>query len=643
MVANDSNEIDKSIATFQPDYRLITRANDRAIKDYKVDPEDSRPPHVLTSSNLKDHLEPMKPLLDVARFGTEYLFNQVKGAGYVLLLTDAQGVTVDFFNNQLVDQELKKAGLFLGSCWAEEREGTCAVGVALAEKTAVTVHKDEHYRIINKGLTCSSSPIFAPNGDLLAILDASALQSPDDKRSQYLILEMVKSTSRMIENANFLRVNEQNIIIRISNRHEFLEVSTEGLIALNHDGFILSANQHLFRLLGTNPSNLIGKHIDSIFDTTIDRILKAARYEREPISLRPWTSNNLFFACISLPKAKKSQNGIIDIQIGEPITKIEKLAGTDTSMSANAKQVLRVIDKGLSILLLGESGTGKEAFAKAIHEVSDRSREQFVGLNCAAIPESLIESELFGYKEGAFTGAKTKGSIGKILQANKGTLFLDEIGDMPLSLQTRLLRVLAEKEITPLGSNTPIQVDVQIICATHQNLPESVQSGQFRLDLYYRIAGLTITLPRLQDRSDKLVLINDILEAESCDLGKKTPQLADDVQQILLTYSWPGNIRELKNALRSAIILSDDDLIKIEDLPTSITSNAASNYHPLNNSTNPSELLSDKHKSKKDKLIEALTRNHWNVTSTAQELDSSRASIYRWMDRYNIVPPNQRT
>jgi sigma-54 dependent transcriptional regulator, acetoin dehydrogenase operon transcriptional activator AcoR len=305
MVANDSNEIDKSIATFQPDYRLITRANDRAIKNYKVDPEDSRPPHVLTSSNLKDHLEPMKPLLDVARFGTEYLFNQVKGAGYVLLLTDAQGVTVDFFNNQLVDQELKKAGLFLGSCWAEEREGTCAVGVALAEKTAVTVHKDEHYRIINKGLTCSSSPIFAPNGDLLAILDASALQSPDDKRSQYLILEMVKSTSRMIENANFLRVNEQNIIIRISNRHEFLEVSTEGLIALNHDGFILSANQYLFRLLGTNPSNLIGKHIDSIFDTTIDRILKAARYEREPISLRPWTSNNLFFACISLPKAKK--------------------------------------------------------------------------------------------------------------------------------------------------------------------------------------------------------------------------------------------------------------------------------------------------------------------------------------------------
>lgn len=643
MTIDNNGLIGSSIAAPEPDYKLITRANNRATKDYQLNPEDATPPHVLTSSNLKDHLEPMKPLLDVARFGTEYLFNQVKGAGYVLLLTDAQGVTVDFFNNHLVDQELKNAGLFLGSCWSEEREGTCAVGVALAEKTAVTVHKDEHYRIINKGLTCSSSPIFAPNGDLLAILDASALQSPDDKRSQYLILEMVKSTARMIENANFLRINEQNIIIRISSRHAFLEVSTEGLIALSQDGFILAANQYLFQLLNLSPAHLIGKHIDAIFDVTIDRLLKAARFEREPISLRSWTTNNLCFACVSLPKIKKSAGKVIDLTLGEPVTKIEKLAGTDISMAANAKQVLRVIDKGLSILLLGESGTGKEAFAKAIHEVSDRSREPFVGLNCAAIPETLIESELFGYKEGAFTGAKSRGATGKILQANNGTLFLDEIGDMPLSLQTRLLRVLAEKEITPLGSNTPIPVNLQVICATHQNLPESVKSGHFRLDLYYRIAGLTITLPRLQDRSDKLILIKNILEAEAQDLDKATPELDTGVEDILLSYSWPGNIRELKNVLRSSIILCDDDLIKLEDLPTTVTSEKNASCAHIQVENNSNELLSDKHKSKKNLLIEALTRNHWNVTVTAQELNASRASIYRWMDRYNLVPPNQRT
>ncbi len=206
--------------------------------------------------------------------------------------------------------------------------------------------------------------------------------------------------------------------------------------------------------------------------------------------------------------------------------------------------------------ILGETGTGKELLARAIHEIGSRAGQPFVAVNCASIPETLIEAELFGYEEGAFTGARRKGSVGKIVQADGGTLFLDEIGDMPVALQAHLLRVLQERQVTPLGSAKSVTVDVSIICATHRNLREMIEAKQFREDLFYRLNGLAVRLPALRERSDLMALVRRIHEREC---GGRHLQLSPDVVQLFEHYHWPGNVRQLFNVLRTACVMASTD------------------------------------------------------------------------------------
>ena len=219
-------------------------------------------------------------------------------------------------------------------------------------------------------------------------------------------------------------------------------------------------------------------------------------------------------------------------------------------------KVKRVLNRDIAIHVLGETGTGKELLARAIHQDSERARYPFVAVNCASIPETLIESELFGYEEGAFTGARRKGAIGKILQAHGGTLFLDEIGDMPLALQARLLRVLQERQVTPLGATKPVTVDVAVIAATHRNLREMIAAQSFREDLYYRLNGLVVRLPALRERSDLGAIVQKIVRAEC---SGRLPELSGDVAQLLHSYRWPGNIRQLANVLRTAAVMAGGD------------------------------------------------------------------------------------
>jgi transcriptional regulator with PAS, ATPase and Fis domain len=219
------------------------------------------------------------------------------------------------------------------------------------------------------------------------------------------------------------------------------------------------------------------------------------------------------------------------------------------------QKVRHVIDKDISILILGETGTGKELLANAIHQFSQRRDKPFVAINCASIPEQLIESELFGYEEGAFTGAKRKGAAGKLLQANGGTLFLDEIGDMPLSLQARLLRVLQERKVVPLGGHHAMDIDVNLICATHRNLRELIEQRGFRDDLYYRINGISVKLPRLRDRTDLAVLCQKILNEFS---PHRALSIQPKLMKAFLGYAWPGNLRQLNNVLKTAAIMASD-------------------------------------------------------------------------------------
>lgn len=630
---------------------IIERSRQRSISLYQLDPGRCDPPRVLPVSAVREHRTPIEPLLAVAQSGTESLFMQIRDAGYVVLLTDAQGVTVDFIHNPVIDRDLRRAGLYLGSCWSEDKEGTCAVGLATTERQPITVHQTEHFRALNHALTCSAAPILAPNGELLAVLDASALQSPGDKRSQHLVLQMVKHTARMVENANFLRQYERLLVLRISSRREFMEVATEGLIALDEGGHIVAANQRFLQDVGATPASFAQAHVEDVFGIRFDALEALAQSTLDPFALRLLHSGSQCFALARNPRrhplANRSEPIRTPQRADSSSAALRRLAGDDTRMERNVQQALRVLGKGLPVLLHGESGTGKEAFAKAMHEASERAAQAFVALNCAAIPEALIESELFGYRHGAFTGARSKGVRGQILLAHKGTLFLDEIGDMPLALQTRLLRVLAEREVMPLGAEQPTPVDLQVICATHRDLGDLVASGAFRLDLYYRLAGFTLALPALRDRLDKESLIQAVLHAEASDLGSCTPGFSADVLPLLAGYAWPGNIRQLKNTLRAALALSGGETIGVQHLPAEITGTICTALPPprlLSLGIDPGvpTYAPSTPESARDVLLRALRQYQWNVTETARSLGMCRATVYRRMQRYGIVSPNQR-
>src|SRR5579885_1373866 len=250
-----------------------------------------------------------------------------------------------------------------------------------------------------------------------------------------------------------------------------------------------------------------------------------------------------------------------------PLT-LEELAGEDAQMLRNIRCAHRIADTNVSVLIQGPTGSGKEAFAHAMHLASRRAGRPFIAVNCAAIPETLIESELFGYKSGAFTGARREGLRGRIVQSSGGTLFLDEIGDMPLALQSRLLRVLEEREVLPLGSEGAIAVDLHVLAASHRNLREMIARGTFREDLYYRLNGITLELPALCERTDKERLIQHALAAET---GNGRPAAIErDALQRLLAYSWPGNVRELRNVIRTALAICDGGVVRALDLPREI-------------------------------------------------------------------------
>ena len=322
-------------------------------------------------------------------------------------------------------------------------------------------------------------------------------------------------------------------------------------------------------------------------------------------------------------------------------------------MLSNVEKVKRVLGLPIAVMLQGETGTGKEVFAKAMHEASGSCAGPFVALNCAALPETLIESELFGYKDGAFTGARSKGMRGKLLQAHGGTLFLDEIGDMPLQLQTRLLRVLEERTVVPLGADKPVPVDFRLICATHRNLLDQVRCGAFREDLYYRLNGLKLLLPPLRDRLDKADLIRKIRLAEASDMRRGTVAFSDGAWDALIRYSWPGNVRELRNCLRSALALCDRGVIDVEDLPPDLLAveagagakqSQSSDFRmpPFADSPHPTLPAGEPSTSQEaQNLIHALRANQWSVTRAASSLGICRATVYRKMERFGIVPPNR--
>lgn len=610
----------------------IARSWLRCVEHYGLDPVHSHQTQVLEPIYLREHQERLDDFLEIARVETNSLYQRIAGSGFAVILTDGDGVIVNWTADASLSKSFEQSGLWLGAVWDEENEGTNGIGTALIERQALTVHCDEHFRSRHAKLTCSAAPIFDPQGQLLAVLDISSVSSQDSKQSQLHTLALAALSARMIEHCCFLKVFRERWVLRFHHRTEFMGQGSEGLLAFDDGGRILAANQSASDQLRRSRDQIVGQPINALFATGLDALLGHNR--SQPGTLRPIrdeTGNQFFFLLHRSEQRRSSgQSGSGTIAIKPlplPSCTLERLSGADPLMAYNAHCARRVMNKRVNILLTGETGTGKEVFTKAIHDASTRAGKPFVAVNCAAIPENLIESELFGYKYGAFTGARQEGRRGKILQANGGTLFLDEIGDMPLPLQTRLLRVLEEKEVLPLGSDTPVPVDVYLISATHRNLRERIVAGAFREDLYYRLNGLELVLPTLRERSDRSLLICDLLAAES---DGASVRITEEAFAALDGYCWPGNIRQLRNVLRTAVALCEDQVIRIGDLPAEIAGSA-----PRGPARDAAGGLAQ---AEREALLRELDRHGWNITNTAAQLGFSRNTLYRKMRKHGIQP-----
>lgn len=629
---------------------LIRRSWRRCVNDYGLDPARAPAARIVPSQQLRQHREQIEEFLRVARAGMEQMYKRISGSDYVLLLSDAEGITVDYIGPDWPTQEFKAAGLYLGADWSETYAGTCAVGTCLVEQQPVTCHRDEHFGAAHIGLTCTSAPLFDPEGKFLAVLDMSAMRSPRQKDSQLLAIHLTSMYAQMIEDANFLRHFRSHWILRLGSTWELVDVSGEAMLAFNEDGVIVGANTGARKLFGNlsgmvENSGPVGRKLDDLFGKSVSDIWRVARsnYGGERSLITSELSHSFYISVIH-PQRSSASRPVISTISAQEYPALDRLAGEDTQMQRLLDQAKRLVNRRLNILVHGETGTGKEVLAKALHESSVRAKEPFIAVNCAAIPESLIESELFGYTAGTFTGARNKGMKGLILQSDRGTLFLDEIGDMPLHLQTRLLRVLSEREVLPLGAEKAIPINLTVIAASHRDLRNLISEGKFREDLYYRLCGATLHLPPLRNRADREYLLEKILREEASCL-QVDGGISTEAKALLLRFSWPGNVRQLRNVLRYALALADGGEILTEHLPMEIVDDPdVQSMELLPPPPSHLGLINEvplAAETEGSRLLRALRNNKWNVTAVSAELKICRATVYRQMKKFGIVPPNQ--
>lgn len=616
---------------------------------YQIDPGTKLKVPVLTRTEWRERHDKLEQFLFVANSYIASLHGKLAGLNFCVLITDDRGATVDLRNGGIQGNDLKRLDLVRGSCWPENAVGTGGIGTALHERVPILIHRNEHYHTRLFEMSCSTAPVFDINDEIIAVLNTTGLNISGNRASQSLIYGLVVQTAAMIENAWFLAQNQHRWVVELSDTPGFFTAATDQIIAFDESGQIFAGNKAARdALLSDVRGQMVG--LDSLFDIQPYDLIHSARKQpgcvQEICSYRNGVRRQ-FYARVRGP-SHRSQTAPTPSrshcpEVGQDTVGLSGMNSSDPQMTANIAMVRRLIDKRLPILLLGETGTGKEVFARAVHEQSARHDKPFVAVNCAAIPETLIESELFGYRPGAFTGAKAKGERGKILQADGGTLFLDEIGDMPLSLQTRLLRVLAEGEVAPLGSPEIDKVDLNIICATHRNLPEMVRQGLFREDLYYRLNAATVRLPALRERSDLQKLLLQVFAEEAAAAGREELRLSAQVQSFASTYPWPGNIRQLRNVVRFAIAVCEGGEVDITHLPPDVTRQPLkAAWRPSFATENASVVLQDPGAScERDRMISELRHHQWQVSATASAMGIARATFYRRMKRYGIVTPNR--
>jgi transcriptional regulator of acetoin/glycerol metabolism len=627
----------------------VVRASwNRCINTYSLDPQETKRPNTVERADLQARRERLGVVLAIARIEMEGLGKLMEHSEYSIMLTDRDGVILSYVGDPGFSATARRCGFREGVMWSEREMGTNGMGTCLMTQRSVVIHRTDHFLEQNTQLTCSAAPIFDMRGQLLAALDISGASS----HTQTHTLALVDMAAQNVENRAFLGACKEFHLLRFHRCAEFVSTPGEGVLAFDDQGTIRGANRGALKLLGLRDhESLCGQRVDRVLDTSLGALIQlSARHGFRPEALTATLGQRRWFATVHAPAeqpvrrtnvaptAAVTTTALAAAAAAENGGALDCLHSADPAMMHNVEILRRVVDKDISVLLLGETGTGKGYCARAIHGASRRADKPFVAVNCAAIPETLIESELFGHKPGAFTGATREGSMGRILQANGGTLFLDEIGDMPLPLQARLLNVIEDREVMPLGGNKVVSVDVRILSATQRDPVDLIAKGLFREDLYYRLNGITVRMPALRQRSDRADLIRKLLQSETG--SGPTVDIDPALLERLVRHSWPGNVRQVRNVVRTMLALRSSDRLTLAEFSEDWLSGGtaaptpSSAEQPIDVDADGEGVLSG---AERDAMRRTLEACRWNVSAAAARLHISRRTMYRKMHRHGLV------
>lgn len=603
-----------------------------------VDPMLAQASFILSEDGLEALRQRHARLIDASTPCMAQSHDILSPTGTVMILTDPNGTILDVEGDASarVRDPLQATRLVPGGRWSESEMGTNAIGTALQTGQPVQIHAAEHFCEGIQRWTCSATVIRDPiDNAILGVIDVSGLSQNYSRHS----LALAMTTAARIES----RLSRQEM----EHRYHLVESGINKLATKSGNGYLLFDQRgYLVKADGRATPVLVGAGFKSMNSPVrIDALnLDTPEHERPacpdwllPEWVEPVIKNgHVIGSIVHIPTPcltsfrTKSSSGRKPDAAG-----LDGIIGQSPPLIEALNKAHQLAKARVPVLLLGETGVGKELFAKGIHQASRDEKEPFVALNCGGLSKDLLSSELFGYADGAFTGARKGGLAGKIEAADGGTLFLDEIGEMPMDIQPHLLRVLESGEIYRLGENAPRRVRFRLIAATNRDLRMSVDEGLFRMDLFYRIAVTSIRIPPLKDRVGDIPLLTDWLIRHLCqhhELPLKT--LPKDVLSMLEAYSWPGNVRELRNIIESMLLMSTSDTLAVEDLPPEIATPLWTNRP--SHASGLSE-CSPLEQAESHQIRTTLHQCQGNLTLVAQKLGIAKSTLYLKLKKYGLT------